>query len=108
VIVIFMAFSLLDGSTVGGMIGGSKKSVADEEDNHRLHASQISGALLAPIGIAMMGYALYVHRMRSMQILRRDTVRFDDQKGPVIIVCALCFAVTVAYAIGLSSIIAHG
>ena len=34
-IVIFMAFSLLDGSTVGGMIGGRKKSVADEEDNHR-------------------------------------------------------------------------
>ena len=102
VIVIFMAFSLMDGSTVG-MVGiGGKR---DEGDMHRLHASQISGALLAPIGIAFMGYALYMHKMRTMQILRRETVRFDDQRGPVLVVCGLAFACVVAYAISLSGII---
>ena len=67
---IFMAFSLMDGSTVGGLLGGKTK--ANPGDEHRLHASQISGALLAPIGIAFMGYALYMHKMRTMQILRRE------------------------------------
>lgn len=103
VIVIFMAFSLMDGSTVGGLLGGKGKK--DPGDEHRLHASQISGALLAPIGIAFMGYALYMHKMRTMQILRRETVRFDDQRGPVLMVCGLAFACVVAYAISLSSII---
>ena len=106
VIVIFMAFSLMDGSTVSGLMGSkSAKNGGDPSAEHRLHASQISGALLAPIGIAFMGYALYMHKMRTMQILRRETVRFDDQRGPVLMVCGLAFACVVAYAISLSSII---
>jgi len=104
VIVIFMAFSLMDGSSVALVgLGGSKKAKGAES---RLHASQVSGALLAPIGIAFMGYSLYMHRMRTMQILRRETVRFDDQRGPVMMVCGLGFACVVAYAISLSSIVA--
>ncbi|UPQ97546.1 vacuolar transporter chaperone [Chloropicon primus] len=86
VIVIFMAFSLMDGSTVGGLVGGGKKK--NPGDEHRMHASQISGALLAPVGIAFMAYALYMHKMRTMQILRRETVRFDDPRGP----CSWCAA----------------
>jgi SPX domain protein involved in polyphosphate accumulation/uncharacterized membrane protein YidH (DUF202 family) len=104
VIVIFMAFSLMDGSSVALIgLGGSKKAKGAES---RLHASQVSGALLAPIGIAFMGYSLYMHRMRTMQILRRETVRFDDQRGPVMMVCGLGFACVVAYCISLSSIVA--
>jgi len=104
VIVIFMAFSLMDGSTVGGLVGkGSKKS--DPGAEARISASRISGALLAPVGIAFMGYALYMHKMRTMQILRRETVRFDDQRGPVMMVCGLVFACVVAYAISLAAII---
>ena len=103
VIVIFMAFSLMDGSSVGLVGLGGKKEKGDES---RLHASQVSGALLAPIGIAFMGYALYMHKMRTMQILRRETVRFDDQRGPIMIVCGLGFACVIAYGISLSAIIA--
>ncbi len=103
VIVIFMAFSLMDGSTVGLVgVGGKNK---DPGAMGRLSASRISGALLAPVGIAFMGYALYMHKMRTMQILRRETVRFDDQRGPVMMVCGLGFACVVAYAISLAAII---
>ena len=106
VIVIFMAFSLMDGSSLSNaFVGGSSKSER-KADETRLHASQVSGALLAPIGIAFMLYALYMHRMRTMQILRRETVRFDDQRGPVLVVSGLAIACVVAYGISLSGIIA--
>jgi len=104
VIVIFMAFSLMEGGAVGSPFSGSKSS---EKTNIQLHASQVSGALLAPVGIAFMAYALYMHRMRTMQILRRETVRFDDQRGPVMMVCGLVVACIIAYGIALSGIIAN-
>jgi len=33
-----------------------------------------------------MAYALFMYKKRTIQILRRETVRYDDQRGPVVLV----------------------
>ena len=40
-----------------------------------------------------MLYALYMYKRRTVQILRRSKVRFDDQQGPVMLVVLLIAAV---------------
>ena len=39
-----------------------------------------------------MLYALWMYKKRTVQILRRQTVRFDDQIGPVLLVVLLLAA----------------
>lgn len=55
--------------------------------------------MIAPVAVLFMLYALYMYRMRSYQILRRETVRYDDQRGPVALVVLLTLVLTVAYAL---------
>lgn len=52
-----------------------------------------------------MLYALWMYKKRTIQILRRQTVRFDDQIGPVLLV-VLLLAATIS-AIILTAISAH-
>ena len=67
-------------------------------------AARISGALIGPVALVFMMYALYIYRQRTFQILRRETVRYDDQRGPVMLVLALVAVCSVAYGLGLSMI----
>lgn len=48
-----------------------------------------------------MGYALFMYRARTIQILRRETVRYDDQRGPVVLVGVLLAVLVVAYVVSL-------
>lgn len=53
--------------------------------------------VMAPLALVFMLYALYVYRKRSAQILRREAVRYDDQRGPVLLVAMLLILLLVAY-----------
>jgi hypothetical protein len=41
---------------------------------------QISGAVIAPVSILFMIYAIY--NKRTQQLLTRSTLRYDDARGP--------------------------
>jgi uncharacterized membrane protein YidH (DUF202 family) len=64
-------------------------------------ASRLSGALIAPVALAFMAYALLVYKKRTVQILRRETVRYDDQRGPVILVVVLIAVMLISYVLSL-------
>jgi hypothetical protein len=57
----------------------------------------MSGAIIAPVALCFMAYALFMYKKRTIQILRRETVRYDDQRGPVILVVILLLAMTISY-----------
>ena len=84
VLVMFLALSLLSGSVIPGM--GSNLGSACEANDERCLAGKMSGAIIAPVALTFMGYALYMYKKRTIQILRRETVRYDDQRGPVVLV----------------------
>ena len=54
---------------------------------------QYAGIIISPIAILFMVYALFMYKRRTIQILRRSKVRFDDQQGPVMLVVLLIAAV---------------
>lgn len=59
--------------------------------------SQLSGAIIAPVALLFMVYALYKYRQRNRMILRRESIRYDDQKGPILLVVLLVVAMVTAY-----------
>ena len=65
--------------------------------------TQVAGMALAPVSMCLMLYALYMYRMRSLRVLRREAVRYDDQRGPVVLTLLLITVVAVAYAMQLQS-----
>jgi len=95
VLVMFLALSLLSGSAIPGL-GSGMSSTCDTDDGKCL-AGKMSGAIIAPVALSFMGYALYMYKKRTLQILRRETVRYDDQRGPVVLVVILLLAMTISY-----------
>lgn len=43
---------------------------------------QISGAIIAPVSVLFMMYAIYLYHKRTKQLLMRSTLRYDDARGP--------------------------
>eukprot|EP01026_Neomeris_dumetosa_P060545 TRINITY_DN5710_c0_g1_i6.p1 TRINITY_DN5710_c0_g1~~TRINITY_DN5710_c0_g1_i6.p1 ORF type:complete len:510 (-),score=71.74 TRINITY_DN5710_c0_g1_i6:912-2279(-) len=64
-------------------------------------AGLISGAAMAPVGIILIVYALFMYRKRSFQILRRDTQRYDDQLGPLVLSLVLISVMMLSYILTL-------
>lgn len=62
---------------------------------------QIGGMIVAPVALLLMGYALLMYKRRTAQILRRDTVRYDDQRGPVCLVLLLVGTLALSYGVAL-------
>lgn len=58
---------------------------------------QLAGAAIAPVGVVFMVYALYMYRKRSAQIMARAQVRYDDQRGPMLLTVILIVVAVVAY-----------
>jgi hypothetical protein len=50
---------------------------------------QISGAIIAPVSVLFMIYAIYLYRKRTKQLLTRSTLRYDDARGPWILTILL-------------------
>ena len=65
---------------------------------------QISGACIAPLAVLMMIYALFMYKKRSIQILRRQTVRYDDQHGPVALTVLLIVIALVSIALSVKAL----
>ena len=53
---------------------------------------QYAGIIISPIAVLFMLYALFMYKQRTVQILRRANVRYDDQRGPVMLVILLMAA----------------
>lgn len=66
--------------------------------------AQFAGMAMAPVAMALMLYALYMYRKRSAQVLRRENVRYDDQRGPVLLTCMLLVVLVVAYVLTVKSV----
>ncbi len=62
---------------------------------------QIAGAMITPMSVLFMIYSLYMYKMRSIQIMRRETVRYDDQRGPVVLTLLLIACVIVSLTLEL-------
>ena len=52
---------------------------------------------MAPLGLTIMIYALWMYRWRTAAILRRDATRYDDQRGPIGLVAILVLVMFVSY-----------
>eukprot|EP00890_Picochlorum_soloecismus_P002733 jgi/Picsp_1/3460/NSC_06298-R1_vacuolar transporter chaperone 4 len=96
VLVMFLALSLLSGSSIIPGTGSSLSSSCSSDD-HKCIAGKMSGAIIAPVALSFMAYALYMYKKRTIQILRRETVRYDDQRGPVVLVVILLLVMTISY-----------
>ena len=58
---------------------------------------QYAGLALAPVAVLFMIYALYMYKKRTIQIMQqRKSVRYDDQRGPVLLVVLLVGATLAA------------
>lgn len=55
---------------------------------------QISGAIIAPVSILFMVYAIYLYHKRTHQLLTRSSLRYDDARGPWLLT-VLLIAVTI-------------
>ncbi len=58
---------------------------------------QYAGVIIAPVAALFMIYAFYMYKKRTIQILRQDKVRYDDQMGPVALVVILIAATLTAF-----------
>lgn len=96
VLVMFLALSLLSGSSLIPGTGSSISSSCNVDDSKCI-AGKMSGAIIAPVALAFMAYALYMYKKRTIQILRRETVRYDDQRGPVVLVVILLLVMAISY-----------
>ncbi len=51
-----------------------------------------------------MAWSLYMYKLRSIQIARRETVRYDDQRGPIVLTLLLIAVVIVSLVLSLMSV----
>uniref|UniRef100_A0A7S3UB82 SPX domain-containing protein n=1 Tax=Picocystis salinarum TaxID=88271 RepID=A0A7S3UB82_9CHLO len=117
VLVMFTSLSLLNGSSLDSAGGTSsprpstgssttpsatgQNSEEMIESGTGLSGGQISGIVIAPMAILFMIYALYMYRLRTKQILLRQTVRYDDQRGPVGLVVLLIGVTITSYIVSI-------
>lgn len=64
-----------------------------------MRGTQYAGVIIAPVAALFMIYAFYMYKKRTIQILRRSKVRYDDQRGPVMLVVLLIAATLTAFVI---------
>ena len=68
---------------------------------------QVAGLVIAPVAFIFVLYALFMYKKRTYQILRRQNVRYDDQRGPVLLVVLLACALIVATVLTANSALGH-
>lgn len=108
VLIMVLGMSLLgnNSGTVGGAgvgmpsSGGTGDSSLSCADSRLCMANKIAGAIITPISILFMIYALYVYRWRSVALAARDVVA-SDMLGPVLLTVLLVGAVLTAYGLTL-------
>ena len=95
ILLMFASLSLMGQSSSSAMgIPGSRAESEMKANGPGL----IAGLALAPISIGLFVYALLIYRSRTSAMMRREAARYDDQRGPVllvlllVIVCSFVFA----------------
>jgi len=68
----------------------------------------VSGAIISPTSVVIMGYALYMFKRRSALIMRRETVRYDDQRGPTALTLLLVVVTLLVIVLTAASLAAAG
>lgn len=105
VLVMLTAMSLLSSSSLTSSVTGnttsSRRTGGCSEGEKSCYASKLSGAIIAPVALLFMAYALYMYKKRTIQILRKETVRYDDQRGPVVLVVILIAVFICSYVISI-------
>jgi SPX domain protein involved in polyphosphate accumulation/uncharacterized membrane protein YidH (DUF202 family) len=105
VLVMLTAMSLLSGSSLISSVTGNTTSSSSSggcsKGDKSCYASRLSGAIIAPVALLFMAYALYMYKKRTIQILRKETVRYDDQRGPVVLVVILIAVFICSYVISI-------
>lgn len=102
VLIMMTATSLLSGTgLLSNLTGGTSTSSCASGDT-TCFASKLSGAIIAPVALLFMGYALFMYKKRTYQILRRETVRYDDQRGPVVLTVILLLVFALAYILAMT------
>eukprot|EP01025_Chloroclados_australasicus_P029400 TRINITY_DN2938_c0_g1_i11.p1 TRINITY_DN2938_c0_g1~~TRINITY_DN2938_c0_g1_i11.p1 ORF type:complete len:793 (-),score=44.46 TRINITY_DN2938_c0_g1_i11:198-2576(-) len=105
VLLMFVALSLMDSYRYNGLGFSSGMGMGGipncDDDSLRCRVGLISGAVIAPVSIMIMGYALFVYRKRTFQMLKRETSRYDDQLGPLLLAIILICVMMLAYTISL-------
>ncbi|KAL6752217.1 hypothetical protein V8C86DRAFT_2761900 [Haematococcus lacustris] len=89
------------GSSTTGLLGGCMGG------GTACKASMVAGLAVAPAALILMIYALVMYRTRTGRILRRETVRYDDQRGPVLLVLLLVGVLALSYGMAIISMQAH-
>ena len=88
ILILFTALSLV---TSDSMMGGANGSGSWASD----YNSRLAGAVMAPVSVIFIIYALVTYMWRAHRIARREpTARYDDRFGPCILVLLL-LAVTI-------------
>lgn len=58
---------------------------------------QYAGLVISPVAVLFMIYALFMYKMRTIQIMeQRKRARYDDQRGPIVLVILLVGALLTA------------
>eukprot|EP01025_Chloroclados_australasicus_P023958 TRINITY_DN2412_c0_g1_i1.p1 TRINITY_DN2412_c0_g1~~TRINITY_DN2412_c0_g1_i1.p1 ORF type:complete len:749 (-),score=39.47 TRINITY_DN2412_c0_g1_i1:2895-5141(-) len=107
ILLVFAALSLINQQLIiidipdieGGEQGMLRRCQRAGRSEIQCEAGVISGALMAPVGIIVIGYSLYMYRKRTFQILRRDTARYDEQLGPIVLSLVLICVMLLSYAL---------
>ena len=63
--------------------------------------AELAGLVLLPVSIAYMLYSLFVFRSRAHKIYMREPMRYDDTRGPTILVIILATAMALATILSL-------
>lgn len=58
--------------------------------------AELAGLVLLPVSLVFMIYALFIFRSRASKIYMREPMRYDDTRGPTLLVVVLAVAITLA------------
>lgn len=81
--------------SISVMIGAMALTLLNFSDSDS-DGAQLAGLVLLPVSIAYMLYSLSVFRARAHKIYTREPMRYDDTRGPTILVVVLAVAVLLA------------
>lgn len=88
-------------STMLGMMGITLLNFADVNSD----GAELAGLVLLPVAVMFMLYALMTFRARSQYIYNREPMRYDDTRGPTLLVIVLTVSLLLATGFSLQRVV---
>lgn len=79
-------------SVMIGMLSLSLLNFGDTSNN----SAELAGLILLPVSIFFMLYSLIIFKDRAQKIYLREPMRYDDTRGPTLLVIVLCVSLLMA------------